>query len=59
MDLQPRSITRIDVNFSRLEFGATFPKPTLVSVVKMKYILVMYLDCKKEGVQSYLCVVIR
>ena len=47
-DLQPRSITRMEVSFSRLELGATFPKPTLVSVVKMKYILVMYRDCRRR-----------
>ena len=38
----------IEVSFSRLELGATLPNPTLVSVVKMKYILVMYRDCKRE-----------
>ena len=32
------------VAFSNDEFGATLPKPTLVSVVKIKYILVTYLD---------------
>ena len=47
-DLQPRSITMMEVSFSRLEFGATLPKPTLVSVVKMKYILVMYRDCRRR-----------
>ena len=38
----------IEVSFSRLELGATLPNPTLVSVVKMKYILVMYRNCKRE-----------
>ena len=47
-DLQPRSITMMEVSFSRLELGATLPKPTLVSVVKMKYILVMYRDCRRR-----------
>ena len=42
----------IEVSFSRLEFGATLPNPTLVSVVKMKYILVMYRDCKRERTKS-------
>ena len=38
----------MEVSFSRLELGATLPKPTLVSVVKMKYILVMYRDCRRR-----------
>ena len=42
----------IEVSFSRLELGATLPNPTLVSVVKMKYILVMYRDCKRERTKS-------
>ena len=47
-DLQPRSITKMEVSFSRLELGATLPNPTLVRVVKMKYILVMYRDCRRR-----------
>ena len=30
----------IEYIFSNTEFGATFPKPTLVRAVKMKYMLV-------------------
>ena len=38
----------MEVSFSRLELGATLPNPTLVRVVKMKYILVMYRDCRRR-----------
>ena len=55
-DLQPRSITKMEVSFSRLELGATLPKPTLVSVVKMKYILVMYRDCRRREREQNLLV---
>lgn len=42
--LHPTSMTHIVNIFSASVFGATFPKPTLVSDVKVKYKAVMYLD---------------
>ena len=38
--LHPMSMNKIDKIFSFAEFGATLPNPTLVRVVKTKYMLV-------------------
>ena len=48
MYLQPSIITATTYIFSFGVLGATFPKPTEVRVVKVKYSEVMYLDWKKR-----------
>lgn len=52
--LHPTSITQIVKIFSGSVFGATFPKPTDVSVVNVKYKAVMYLDCRSRLMTSLL-----
>jgi len=44
--LHPTSITQIVKAFSASVFGATFPNPTDVSEVNVKYKAVIYRDCK-------------
>ena len=39
------SITHILKIFSAFVFGETFPKPTLVKLLRVKYKAVTYLDC--------------
>lgn len=43
--LHPTSITQIVKIFSASVFGATFPNPTDVSDVNVKYNAVIYRDC--------------
>lgn len=38
--------------FSASVLGATFPKPTEVNELNVKYSAVMYLDCKKKQKQK-------
>lgn len=45
-DLHPINITQIEKIFSVLVFGETFPNPTLVKLLNVKYKAVIYLDCK-------------
>ena len=42
--LQPISIIHIANIFSEFVFGDTFPNPTLVKLLKVKYNAVIYLD---------------
>lgn len=46
---QPTNITNIVKPFSISVLGATFPNPTLVSEVHVKYKAVIYLDLKKTN----------
>lgn len=42
--LQPINMTHIENTFSVFVFGDTFPKPTLVRLLNVKYSAVMYFD---------------
>ena len=53
--LQPSIITATTYIFSFGVLGATFPKPTEVRVVKVKYSEVMYLDWKKREWEKRCC----
>lgn len=44
-DSQPRSMTIMVKTFSQSVFGDTLPNPTLVIVLKVKYMAVMYFSC--------------
>lgn len=46
-DSQPSSIIVIVKTFSQSVLGDTLPKPTLVMVLKVKYIAVMYFSCSR------------
>ena len=45
-NLHPINITQMEKIFSVLVFGETFPNPTLVRLLNVKYKAVMYFDCK-------------
>lgn len=50
------SITQIEKIFSELVFGDTFPKPTLVRLLKVKYRAVTYLslmDGPEPGMETF------
>lgn len=49
---QPRSITMIVKTFSQSVLGDTLPKPTLVMVLKVKYMAVMYFSFRKQRHQG-------
>lgn len=43
-NLQPISMTQMEKIFSELVLGETFPKPTLVRLLKVKYSAVTYIS---------------
>lgn len=45
-NLHPINITQMEKIFSVLVFGETFPNPTLVKLLNVKYKAVIYFDCK-------------
>lgn len=49
---QPSSITMIVKTFSQSVLGDTLPKPTLVMVLKVKYMAVMYFSFTKQRHQG-------
>lgn len=49
---QPSSITMIVKTFSQSVLGDTLPKPTLVMVLKVKYMAVMYFSFESKGTKE-------